>query len=152
MADYAGAVAAIRTHFSSHWNETAIALPNTPPPDEPWPPAGPWVFVEVMSTGSEMRGAGKPGDHVWLTRGYVHVQIFVPKDYGVEESERLATAVGEVFRAKTIYADGSGTKVIFGAPLPNGLFVSERSSTGSETEGNQFGVTCSIPFEFFFRA
>lgn len=150
MADYAGAAAAIRAHFVANWTLTPIALPNTPPPSTPWPPETPWVYLEVSATSSDRRGAGKPGDQTWLTIGLVHVQVFVPKDYGVTDIEQLATAAGEVFRGRTIYTDGAGSKVIFGAPLPTGDVFKARAD--GNQDGNQFGLTCSVPFEFFFRA
>jgi hypothetical protein len=54
MADYAGAVAAMRARFEANWTETAIAFQNEAFGDQ----TDPWVYFEVITTTSEIRGAG----------------------------------------------------------------------------------------------
>lgn len=150
MANYAGAVAAMRSRFSTAWTETPIAYQNETPQDgsgvaiEPWPPDGPWAYFEVMSTVADIRGAGLPGNQVWLTRGYIHAHIFTPLGYGLPEALRLAEAAGEIFRSATFYQDGQGSKVLCMAPQIDG-------GGSGDDEGNWFRVTCAIPFEFYFR-
>lgn len=140
MADYAGAVAAMRARFAAAWTETAIAYQNEDFGDQ----SSPWVYFEAISTASDLRGAGLPGDHVWLTRGYIYVHVFTPEGYGYPESLRLADNAGEIFRAATFYQDGAGAKVVCGAPQIDG-------GASDADNGNWFRVTCAIPFEFFFR-
>jgi hypothetical protein len=146
MADYAGAVAAIKARFVAAWTETPIAFANQDPPQEPWPPAsGAWLYFEVIQTQSRLRGIGLPSSRSWLTMGHVFAHVFVPIGYGVEEPERLAVAAGEIFRAKTFYDDGLGAKIVCYAPQVDG-------GASNADKGNWFRVTASIPFEFFFYA
>jgi hypothetical protein len=129
MADYAGAVAAMRARFVAAWE-----------------PAAPWVYFEVIQTDSTERGVGLPGSKLWLTVGNIFVHLFVPLGYGLPEQLRLAGVAGEIFRAATFYVDNSvGAKVVSMAPsIPGGA--------SNADNGNWFGVTVSIPFEFYFIA
>jgi hypothetical protein len=154
MADYAGAVAAMRARFSGAWTETPIAYQNETPQDESgaaitWPPVNdqgqplPWVYFEVIATQSDIRGAGLPGNQTWLTRGYIYAHVFTPLGYGYAESLRLADQAGQIFRAQTFYQNGSGAKVICMAPQTDG-------GASDADNGNWFRVTTAIPFEFYF--
>lgn len=144
MADYAGAVAAMRSRFVAEWLETPIAHQNEDPPQSPWPPSTPWVYFEVIAAQSEIRGAGLPGDNVWLTIGNIFIHVFTPLGYGLPESLRLAEAAGDVFRAATFYQNGGGAKVVCMAPNCDG-------GASDADNGNWFRVTTSIPFEFYFN-
>jgi hypothetical protein len=156
MADFAGAVSAMRERFAASWTETKIAYQNESPRDDagelvtPWPPAAadgkpvPWVYFEVIQMSSAERGAGRPSDKTWLTTGRIYVHVFTPLDYGYPESLRLAEQAGEIFRAATFYRDDNvGAKVVTMAPDIDG------GGTDADN-GNWFRVTCSVPFEFFF--
>ena len=85
MADYAGAVQAIRDRLAANWTTTPISFQNEPfdPPTDPnsGNPA-PWVALEVIGNDSELRAAGTPGDHVWIYRGHILVHVFVPVNAG----------------------------------------------------------------------
>jgi hypothetical protein len=59
------------------------------------------------------------------------------------EQLRIAGLAGEVFRAQTFYNSDPGAKVICGAP-------SIRGGDSDADNGNWFGVTVTIPFEFYF--
>ncbi len=150
MADYAGAVAAMRSRFATAWSETQIAYQNEDPPSAPWPPVDgdgkstPWVYFEVVTSQTSLRGAGLPGDNVWLTTGFIFIHVFTPLGYGLPESLRLAGLAAEIFRAATFYRDGAGSKVMCMAPNIDG-------GASDADNGNWFRVTCSVPFEFFFR-
>lgn len=148
MADYAGAVAALRAQFVANWTETPISFQNEAPPD-PWPPTDPasgalkpFVYFEVISTKSDIRGAGFPGNQTWLTTGYVYVYVFTPEGYGFPESLRLADVAGQIFRAQTFY-QGGGAKVLCLAPQTDG-------GASDADNGNWFRVCAAIPFEFYF--
>lgn len=155
MADYAGAVAAMRARFVANWTETPIAFQNETPQDidgnaiTPWPPQNgegqplPWVYFEVLTTQSDIRGAGMPGNNIWLTRGYIYAHVFTQEGYGYSESLRLAEMAGEIFRAQTFYQDGQGSKVLCMAPMTDG-------GASDADNGNQFRVTMAVPFEFYF--
>lgn len=140
MADYAGAVAALRAAFVAAWTETPIAFQNEPFEDQS---AAPWVFFEVLSTASDRRGAGLPGNNTWLTQGIINIHVFTPLNYGYPESLRLADAAGDVFRAATLYQTGNA-KVVCGAPQTDG-------GGSGDDDGIWFRVTTVIPFEFFFN-
>lgn len=160
MADYAGAVAAIRSRFVEQWKigdqpRTLITFPNeaakdafgnpikVPPKDGDGSPL-PWVYLEVIGNGSELRGAGLPGDNIWLYRGGIFIHVFVAEGYGDEEAQSLAVAAGEIFRAQTLYSDGEGRKVVCMSPSTQG-------GDSAADQGNVFRVTCFIPFEYFHR-
>jgi hypothetical protein len=158
MADYAGAVAAINARFLAQWvngsaRKTPVAFANEPPNDgvdeiSPWPPvdgAGspvPWVYFEVIGSGSEVRGVGTPGNNVWIYRGGIFIHVFVPEGSSVETAHGLVIAAGEIFRAATFYQDGQGAKVISMSPQTDG-------GSSDADNGNQFRVTCFVPFEYF---
>lgn len=149
MADFAGAVAAMRERFETAWTETPVRFQNEGPPSQPWPPLdgdnnpAPWVYFEVLATSSDTRGAGRSGDKTWLTVGYIYAHVFTREGYGYPESLRLADAAGEVFRAATFYQGEPGAKIVCGAPMTDG-------GASDADNGNQFRVTCAIPFEFYF--
>jgi Bacteriophage related domain of unknown function len=165
MVDYAGAVAAIRSRFVSLWvdeagnRRTPIAFPNEPKTDahgqkiSPWPPQAevngervpiPWVYFEVLGNDSSLRGAGTPGDNIWLYTGGIYIHVFMPEGYGTEDAQQLAVTAGEIFRAKTFYQDGRGAKVVSMSPRTDG-------GASDADNGNWFRVPCYVPFEFFYR-
>lgn len=147
MADYAGAVAALRAAFEA----SAITAPriyqNEDPPQKPWPPAVPvpWIYLEVIQSSSELRGAGLPGNQTWLTLGHVLIHVFAPKGYALPAHLALAGQAGELYRSKTFYNTDPGAKLTCYAPAIQG-------GDSASDDGNYFGVTVSIPFEFFFLA
>lgn len=151
MADLAGAIAAIKSRFSTNWTTTPIALQNEKPPQQPWPPvdgAGlkrAWVYLEVVPTQSALRAAGMPGSQFWLTEGHILVHIFVPPLDGTATAHGYAVTIGEIFRAKAFYRDeAAGAEVRTWAPVHDG------GSQDAEN-GNYFRVTVTIPFEFYYR-
>lgn len=145
MADYAGAVAAIRTRFANNFSAAQIAYQNEDPPAEPWPPspAVPWVYFEVLQTQSAIRGAGTPGNQTWLTLGHILAHVFAPKGFALPDHLAIAGLAGEVFRAQTFYKTDPGAKIICMAPQIQG-------GDSASDDGNWFGVMVSIPFEFYF--
>jgi len=149
MADYAGAVAAMRARFVAAWGATtAVAFQNEDPPGAvpPDPSGGPWVYFEVIQTQSTERGVGMPGSKIWLTVGNIFVHVMVPIGYGLPDHLALTKQAGAIFRAATFYQDpATGAKVVCGAP-------SEAGGDSSADNGNWFGLTVSIPFEFYFIA
>jgi hypothetical protein len=151
MADYAGAARAIRDHLAANWTTTPICYQNPSGFESPVDPATgdplPWVFIEVFSTHSELRGAGMPGDHVWETIGLIHVHVFVTVNSGIALAEQYAVAIGEIYRAAAMYQDGNGSIVRTGidpAPRPDG-------GASDADDGNWFRMTMTCGFEFLFR-
>jgi hypothetical protein len=149
MADYAGAIAAMRARFVAAWGATTpVEFQAEAPPANPWPPspAVPWIYFEVIQTESAERGVGMPGAKTWRTTGNIFLHLFVPLNYGMPDTLALAGQAGEIFRAATFYVDNTvGAKVVTSAPSIGG-------GASDADNGNWFGVTVSIPFEFFFIA
>jgi hypothetical protein len=147
MADYAGAVAAMRSTFVTGWAaRTPIAYQNEDFADQ----TTPWVFFEVINSDSELRGAGTPGAHVWLYRGNIFVHVFVPLGYGSADAHTYAVAAGEIFRAKQFYDTTPGYAVRTGIG-PNGEGPQTDGGGSDADDGNWWRVTMSIPFEFYYR-
>jgi len=154
MADYAGAVAAIKARFAEQW--VSGAAPRTPVllqnenPGDPWPPVdgdgnpAPFVYFEVIGNGSTERGQGTPGDKIWLYMGHIHANVLVPTGQGDTEAHELARLAGEIFRAQSFYNSGEGAIVRCGSPTTDG-------GEDDADEGNYYRVTMSCPFEFFYR-
>lgn len=151
MADYAGAVAAIRTYFVDRWVDglnprTPIAFQNEAFADQ----TVPWVYFEVIGAGSALRGIGTPGSRVWLYRGDILIHVFVPVGYGAADAHTLAVAAGEIFRAKQFYDSAPGCAVRTGVG-PDGEGPRTDGGGSSADDGNWWRVTCTIPFEFYYR-
>lgn len=146
MADFAGAKAAIRQRLVNGWAVTPITYQNETPED--WPPKdsdglpAPFVNLEVITTRSEMRGAGKPGSQVWCDEGFVYVHVFVPTGQGDETATQFAVQIGEVFRGAKFYDDTPGHNVRTWAPRIDG-------GGSGDDDGNWFRVTMSVPFQYW---
>lgn len=151
MADYAGAVAAMRDYFAAAWvsggsPRTAIAYQNEGFEDQ----SSSWVYFEVLNSTARLRGIGTPGSHVWLYRGNIMIHVFVKKDEGMAEATALAVAAGEIFRAKQFYDSAPGCAVRTGiGPEGEGPHV-DGGGSGAD-DGNWWRVTCVVPYEFYYR-
>ena len=64
---------------------------------------------------------------------------------GVFNAAPVAGKAGDVFRAATFYNAEPGAKVVCYGPSVQG-------GDSSSDDGNWFGVTVAIPFEFYFIA
>lgn len=146
----------IRERLTANWSTTPITFQNEEPPD-PWPPTvadpdapsfpkpAPWVHMEVLGSGSEMRGAGKPGSQVWIYDGLIAIHVFVPIGSGDALARQHAVALGEIFRAKVFYQNVTpGCYVRTWAPR-----VGEGEK--ADHDGNWYRVTMSCPFEYWHR-
>lgn len=148
MADWAGAVAALRAEFEANFTAVPIAFQNEEPPSQPWPPSGVWAYFEVIQTQSVMRGVGMPGNKPWLTDGYAYAQIFAPKGYGLPQQLALADQAGEIFRAKTFYNTEPGVRLT--CVGPNGEGPEIRGGGTASEDGASFVITVAIPFQFLY--
>jgi hypothetical protein len=147
MADWAGAVAAMQTRFRGAFAAAPVEYQNEDPPQNRWPPAPgkPWVYFEVIQGQTALRGIGLPGNQTWLTTGHIVIHVFVPKGFGLIDHLAIAGQAGDVFRAATFYSDEPGAKVVCFGPSVQG-------GDSSSDDGNWFGVTVAIPFDFYFIA
>lgn len=149
MADYAGAIASIRERLVAGWTATRITFANEHPAD-PWPPrdanevSQPWVHLEVISEGSEIKGTGRPGHHVWTYKGTILVHVFVPIASGTDLAFQHAVAIGEIFRAAQFYNETPGHAVRTLAPAIDG-------GGTADDDGLWFRVTMSAPFTYVHR-
>lgn len=146
MADYAGAVAAIKARFAANWTSTPIAYQNEDFADQ----VVPWVYFEIINSTADLRGAGTPGAHVWLYRGNIFIHVFVPKGQGSAEATALAVAAGEIFRAQQFYDATPGCAVRTGVG-PDGEGPRVDGGGSAADDGNWWRVTCTVPFEFYYR-
>ena len=151
MPDYAGAVAAIKTRLEDNWTTTPIAHQNEAAPETPWPPVDgdgkptAWVYLEIIGNGSDQRAFGIPGSQLWLYRGHILVHVFVPIQDGSATAHTHAVAIGEIFRSAAFYRDEvAGAEVWTSGPWTDGGAI-------DPDQGNWFRVTCTIPFEFYYR-
>lgn len=156
MADYAGAVEAIKAHFAASWATTRVVYDNETPAD-PWPPkdgAGrlaAWVRLEVICTGARLAAVGTPGAAAWRYDGEIIAHVFVPVAGGLATARAHAVAIGEVFRNRQLY-DG----VTAGAYVRTGIGVDgsgpsvDRGGAGDD-DGVWFRVSAAIPFQYWHR-
>ena len=148
MADWAGAVAAMRACFEGAFSAVPVKYQNENPPENPWPPANPakpWIYFEVIQAQTALRGVGLPGSQTWLTVGHIFIHTYVPTGFGLAAHLALAGQAGDVFRAATFYNAEPGAKVVCYGPSVQG-------GDSSSDDGNWFCVTVAIPFEFYFIA
>lgn len=154
MADYAGAVAAIKAKFVAEWVEgsgpkTRVALVNESPPD-PWPPKSddgellPYVLLAIEGAGSGQTTFGTPNNQGYVYDGLIYVHVYVPVGNGTDIAAALAVAAGEIFRRKQFYSETPPYFVRSHVPRVDG------GGPGSD-DGIWFRVTATIPFEFYYR-
>jgi hypothetical protein len=69
MAEWVGAVVAMRARFAGGFDAAPVKYQNEDPPADPWPPvpAKPWIYFEVIQAQTALRGVGLPGSQTWLT-------------------------------------------------------------------------------------
>lgn len=143
MADYAGAVAAIKQRMVDNWTTTPIVFRRKETEYDPESNTNqPWVYFEVVSNGSELRGTGKPGDHIWIYFGLIAAHVFVPVNTGEELARQYADAIGEIFRAQGFYNNGNGSIVRTWSP---------DTDDAEPDDGNWSVITCRIKFEYLHR-
>lgn len=149
MADYAGAVAAIAALLKSNWTTTPVAVQNSAPPSQPWPPVDqsgnptPWVFLEVIGNGSAPHATGIPGAQIWLYRGHVYVHVFVRTNSGADLAQQYAVTIGEIFRNKKFYDTTPPTYLRTITPQTDG-------GGNADDFTGWWRVTCCIDFEFYY--
>lgn len=147
MADYAGAIEAIGQRFKDAWGDrTPIAVLNEKRPvlvDGNGDPASAWLFLEVVGAGSDIVGAGRPGDHRWVYDGLIQIHVFVRSGSGTADALRLATDAGEIFRAAEFYRVDDCCVRSWSPRIDGG-------DSGSD-DGLWWRTTASIPFEYLHR-
>ncbi|UGA47101.1 hypothetical protein HU230_0014085 [Bradyrhizobium quebecense] len=149
MADYAGAVAAMRARYVDGLTAAPSSFQNEDPPQTPWPPQGtPWCYFEVVETLRRKRGVGTPGNQTWLITGNIFVHVFVPKGYGFAAHLALAGQAGDLFKDATFYNAEPGACVRCWDE--NGEGPTVQGGDSASDDGNWFGLVVVIPFQFFF--
>lgn len=149
MADYAGAVAAIKQRLADNWSTTPITYQNEDP-EQPFPPTrgngslAPWVNLEIMGEGSSIWTFGTIGNRGWRYPGTIHVHVFVPVGEGTDQAFEYAVSIGEIFRAAKFYDDGLGSYVRSLSPQVDG-------GGSGDDDGAWFRVTMSVDFIYWHR-
>lgn len=150
-ADYVGALAAVKTKLLTTTplplDVTAIGFVNEADPVKfdsdgtPWP----WLEFEVVSLSSALLGFGVQGNSVVVYDGIIKCYVYTKTGTGIDAGIAVAVALGEIFKNQDFYTN-----------VTPGCFV--RTDFPSITEGNTtsddglwFGVTVSIPFQYWHR-
>jgi hypothetical protein len=143
MSDYAGAASAIQAAVVAEWTEIPTTYPNAagfePPKDVDGVPL-PWGLLEVLPTFSEVLGTGTQKTYAYY--GVIVYHVFVPLGTGLAEANRMAVAVGEIFRTRKLYDNGDGCYVRTVSPSIIG-------SSGNDDNGNWFRVTMTVDFTYW---
>lgn len=150
MADYAGAVAAIKDRLRANWTTTDIGFENGQPPRtmDADSQLVPWVFCAVVADGAGIEGFGLPGDHVVRERGAIEIEVMVPAGTGDDIARQYAVAIGEIFRARRFYdAEPPAYLRTWTPTVRDG-----RPGRSENPSGNWWCLPVSIPFEFYHRA
>lgn len=153
-ADYVGALAAIRQRFVDNWTVTPIAYVNEPFTAPADPTSGvpqPWVFFEVVNSGSKVETVGGPGNNAVVYYGLIKGHVFAPINTATTGCYANAVAIGEIFRNKLFFDDVTpGCFVRSGYRLDEQPRIDEGDA--SIDDGEWFAVTATIPFEYWHRA
>lgn len=149
MPDYAGAKAAIRGRFDTGWTTTRKTYQNEQP-EQPWPPVDgqgllvPWVNLEILSSPSEIAGAGTKGNHLWHYPGHIFWHVFAPVGSGDGLATQYAVQIGELFRAAEFYNETPGYCVRTLAP-------SVDDGGSADDDGNWFRTSGLVDFTYWHR-
>lgn len=146
MTDYVGAVAAIKAMLVANWTTTPIAYANEralDAVDDNGDPV-PWLFCEIISSGSDVVGSGVPGNQVILYQGLIKLHVFIPTGTGIETGFTHAVALGDIFKNQVFYNGTAGRYV-------RTLFPRIGEGEANSEDGAWFSVTATIPFEYWHR-
>jgi hypothetical protein len=161
MADYAGAVAAIKALLVSNWvtggQPTSLIVYANTQPEPPFPPINPktnnpaaFLVCEVSGTKGDPHTFGNAGNRFFLYSGLIVLHALVPINDGTANAEQLAVNAAEIFRTATFYVDANGSFIRTTAPNP------PDGGSGADLEGLQAGsyfrVSCTVPFFYYHRA
>lgn len=162
MADYPGAVAAIRARLAEQWVDgggaaRSLIVEAGKRPEPPFPPIdpatgneAPFLAIEIAGSRSDTLTYGTPGNRFFVYDGLILLHALTPMNEGSARAQQLACDAGEIFRAATFYQQPSGGYIRTIAPNPPG------PGSSSPLEGVEAGpfyrVTVSVPFQYFHRA
>lgn len=142
MGNFNGAVQAIQDTVTAEWTEIVTTSQNAngfePPRIDGVPQ--PWGVLEVLPTFSEVIGTGTLKTYAYY--GVIAYHVFVPLGTGIAEANRLAVAVGEIFRTRKLYDNGDGCYVRTVSPSVMG------GGTDADN-GNWFRVSMMIDFTYY---
>ncbi len=146
MPSYAGAKAAIEAQLKANWSDTPIAVMNGRKIEKTngSGQSVPWVFFSIEDAGSTQRGAGSPGNNVFVYDGLIAVDVFVPIGTGTAVAASYADRIGEIFRNREFYNETPGFCVRSWAPRV------DSGGDGSD-DGLWFRVGMTCPFEYWHR-
>lgn len=136
------ALAAIRARAETLWPGLEATVPLAFPNDGFGPPIDsqgrplPWVMIEVTWNpgASGFASIGAPGDNLARRAGHIWAYAFVGKGDGEARAHELIADAASIFEGQ----DFSG--IVCQAMEPGGPVDSE--------DGNYFGQSASVPFDF----
>lgn len=147
MATYADAVDAIESRLRDMWSLTPVAFENDKRPSIAGPDGlpAPWIYCEVMTVHSGIKGVGNVGRQLLLDTGNIEITVFTPRDEGRSDAREIAIAVAAIFDREVFADDGAGSYVRSWVPVigPGNFAKSENPS------GSWWAVSVMTPFEFY---
>ena len=152
MADYAGAVAAIKSRLSTNWTTTRIVEPNVTP-EEPWPPIdangnpAAFVVIEVIGNSSEILGVAQnaAGDNMGIDFGLIRIHVLVPNGTGTATAYAYASTISALFRNVEFYNETSGFAVRTWRPRVDS---GDSADVEGVLEGMYWRVSVTAEFEY----
>lgn len=145
MPDYAGAEEAIEARLLELWTITPVVMMNEPIPDLVDPdtqmPIPAWVLCEILESERHTEAFGTPGQSAMLSTGIINLHVFVAAGAGRSLQRQYAEQLGQIFQKKEFYqSPGYAVRTW----VPRVLGGDSRSD-----DGNWYGRTVAIPFEFW---
>jgi hypothetical protein len=156
-ADYAGAIAAIKSRFEANWltdgaRKTPFCYLNEAPcetVDESGTPIS-WCLVEIVHSGSYLLASGTPGNRPTAWDMLIKVHVMSPTGTGSGEGGgglMLALSAGEIFRNALFYNTvTSGCYVRSGYEMQGQPRIDEGDVNSND--GSWFATTATIPAEY----
>jgi hypothetical protein len=149
MTGFATAKAAIRAYIESNWTATPIAWQNGPftrpvrPETDPLKGEPlPWLYVEIISTGSSGSQFGSTGKRVKADSGLVIGHVFVPIGSDDIDANDTATEFGEMLQLRSIGP----------APAPRLESPTIGGGDSGDDDGVYYGVSVTVPFRISYTA
>ena len=146
MADYSGAMEAIKSRITANWSTTPLSFQNEPSPAVQDANANPtpWVHCEIFGLPGDIEGMGTPGNQTWLYDGLLHMHVFTPTGSGDAIGRQYADQLAEIFRNAEFYNGTPGFAVRTRTGYVDG------GGPGSD-DGLWYRHTATVPFEYWHR-
>lgn len=95
--------AAVYEEFQASWDvDDAVATFEGESFKPPSPPDDPWVRLSMQFAASNQETIGPVGNRRFRRAGTIFVQVFVPRNAGMELADELCDKVKDIFEGETI--------------------------------------------------